>query len=137
MAKQATALRTLALPVKSRKDKAARRKARHIARQEGRTMERVIDNSAASLIKTGEVSVAGQIERLYRNAVQDMDKRLHLKGKPRRELNTVEFNVTAPSAGDMYKQEGNAKWRGKRDWRSTKPTEGYYAAMAILQARSN
>lgn len=99
-------------------------------------MERVINSSSASLIKAGEVTVASQIEKLYRNAVQDMDKRLHLKGKPRRELNTVEFNVTEPSAGDMYKEAGNSKWRGKRDWRSTKPTDGYLAAKAILDART-
>lgn len=136
MAKQTSALRTQALPVKSRLDKAARRKARHIAKTQGRTMERVIDHSAASLIKASTVPVHTQIERLYKAAVQDMDKRLSLTGKNRRALNDTEFNVSLPSAGDMYQEQSNSKWRGKRDWRITKPTDGYLAAKAILDARN-
>lgn len=137
MAKATTAYITQALPVKSRKDKAARRKARHIARSEGRTMERVIDSSSASLIGASTTPVAGQIEKLYKQAVRDMDKRLQLTGKNRRALNDTEFNVSLPSAGDMYKEAGNSKWKGKRDWRSTKPSDGYLAAKAILDSRSN
>lgn len=136
MAKQTTALVTNKLPRKSRLDKALRRKARHKARKEARTMERVIDHSAATLRKAGSVQVHTQIERLYREAVRDMDKRLTLTGKDRRALNVAEFNVTLPSAGDMYKEPSNRKWRGKRDWMSTKPTDGYLAAKAILAARA-
>lgn len=136
MAKSTKAIVTVTLPRRSRLDKKLRRKARHIARKEGRTMERVIDHSAATLRKAGSVPVHTQIERLYREAVHDMDKRLTLTGKDRRALNVAEFNVTLPSAGDMYKAPNNPKWRGKRDWLSTKPTEGYLAAKAILAARA-
>jgi hypothetical protein len=136
MAKATTAYITQALPVKARKDKAARRKARHIAKSQGRTMERVINSGTTSFISAGTTPVAGQIEKLYKQAVRDMDQRLHLKGKPRRALNDTEFNVSLPSAGDMYKEAGNSKWKGKRDWQSTKPSEGYLAARAILNQRS-
>lgn len=137
MAKQSSAVRTQALPVKSRKDKAARRKARHIARSEGRTMERVVNSGTASFIPAYTTPVAGQIEKLYKQAVRDMDKRLHLKGKPRRALNDTEFNVSLPSAGELYKDASKSKWSGKRDWQNTTPTEGYANAKAILAARSN
>ena len=136
MAKQTTALRTNKLPVRSRLDKAERRKARHKAKKEARTMERVIDHSAGSLRKAGEVPVHTQIERLYKEAVRDMDKRLTLTGKDRRALNVAELNVTLPSAGDMYKEPGNKKWRGKRDWLATKPTDGYMASLPLQKRRS-
>lgn len=136
MANSVKALRPETLVRQSRKDKAARRKARHIANKQGRTMERVCDSSSASLIRTGTVSVGSQIEKLYRQAVLDMDARLTLKGKDRRKLNNAEFAVSDAPAGDFFKEQPTAPTKFKRPNTDRKPTEGHYAAAAILKQRA-
>lgn len=91
MAQNRTMVRTQSLPVRTRLDSKLRRKARHQARKLGLDFEAPINESCASRGSVTRRDLASQLEGLYRQAVTDMDKRVHLKGKPRRDLNIHEF----------------------------------------------
>lgn len=135
MSNSTKALRTQTLVRRTALDKKLRRKARHQARQMHATIELVSNRSTSALTQVGSVALAPQIEGMYRRAVVDMDKRLTLKGKDRRKLNNAEFDVRDPSAGDFFAEQSSRKL-GKRDQRLRQPTEGYYAAQAILAQRA-